>query len=306
MPPASAQNSCRKALHSGGFIMFERAFRNIETVAGNEIYPGAKTRRRSLGLSAEEYFDGLMPAVADRAKPLLERVNVLGEEPAYTAARARFAAAVSGLPDGISRLRNREYFAQVAEVELGTFLAEISSLTEEDWAQDVRHNIRVQRETRAISIMARTARAGEPRHNQYVHPDESYAPRMPGLMNWLLDFAATTGGGTLQLARVVSLRGGGQVYRHIDRGLYYVIRDRYHLVLKSSGSRMQCGDQVSVWAPGEVWWFNNHIGHRAFNDGETDRIHVIFDVLPRDAGVLAPYFQECSDYVAQPMPGNSR
>ena len=32
---------------------------------------------------------------------------------------------------------------------------------------------------------------------------------------------------------------------------------------------------------GELWWFDNKQEHEAFNDGEADRIHFIFDLLPR-------------------------
>jgi hypothetical protein len=280
--------------------MFEQAFRNIETVAINEIYPDARPEPLTPGLSVAEYFGRLAPDMADRAGGLLARLDEAGDETDYAIARARFAAAASGLAGAPGRLSQREYFMRVAEVDPAAFLAETSSLSEEDWAADVRHNVRVQRETRAISLLARTPRVGEHRHNQYVRDDRGYAVRLPGLMSWLLEFAATVGGGTLQLARVVNLRGGGQVYRHVDRGLYYVIRDRYHLVLKSSGSRMKCEDRESVWWPGELWWFNNHVRHQAFNDAETERIHVIFDVLPREAAVLAPYFQKCSDDAAGP------
>ena len=33
---------------------------------------------------------------------------------------------------------------------------------------------------------------------------------------------------------------------------------------------------------GELWWFDNDRMHEAFNDGDQDRIHMIFDLLPRD------------------------
>jgi len=31
---------------------------------------------------------------------------------------------------------------------------------------------------------------------------------------------------------------------------------------------------------GELWWFDNNAMHEAYNDGDTDRIHMIFDLLP--------------------------
>ena len=32
---------------------------------------------------------------------------------------------------------------------------------------------------------------------------------------------------------------------------------------------------------GELWWFDNNEVHEAHNDGDLDRIHIIFDLLPR-------------------------
>ena len=31
---------------------------------------------------------------------------------------------------------------------------------------------------------------------------------------------------------------------------------------------------------GELWWFDNNALHEAHNDGDEDRIHLIFDLLP--------------------------
>jgi pimeloyl-ACP methyl ester carboxylesterase len=77
---------------------------------------------------------------------------------------------------------------------------------------------------------------------------------------------------------------GARVYPHIDRGEYYRLRNRYHLVLKSSaGSWLKAGDEEVRMREGELWWFDNDQPHEAHNDGDEDRIHMIFDLLPRPA-----------------------
>lgn len=86
--------------------------------------------------------------------------------------------------------------------------------------------------------------------------------------------------GQLGRAMIVTLKPNSQVYRHYDKGSYYEGRDRYHLVLRSSGSRMVCGDEQSVWKEGELWWFNNKLEHEAFNESSEERVHIIFDILP--------------------------
>jgi aspartyl/asparaginyl beta-hydroxylase (cupin superfamily) len=86
----------------------------------------------------------------------------------------------------------------------------------------------------------------------------------------------------LSRAKIVCLPPGHRVYPHVDRGEYYRLRNRYHLVLSSTGSWMRAGDEEVRMQRGELWWFDNDQVHEASNDGDSDRIHLIFDLLPRD------------------------
>lgn len=222
-----------------------------------------------------------------------QNLERLVDDPEQVLARFFFAAATSAVL-GSARLPllPPRHFVLITSIEIAPILAELARLTSEDWEQNSRHSVKVQRETRAIELSVREAGGVRSRHNQHIRASEN-ASKFPFLMNWLDNFSATQGEGTLQLARIVKLHAGGQVYPHIDRGLYYLIRDRYHLVLQSAcGSRMQCEDQVSIWQPGEVWWFNNHVRHQAFNDSGEERIHVIFDVLPEKNRSFVPYLQQ--------------
>jgi hypothetical protein len=76
---------------------------------------------------------------------------------------------------------------------------------------------------------------------------------------------------------VVRLKPWGEVYRHYDAGSYYW-RDRFHLVLQSTGSDMTSGDEACVYYPGDLFWFQNQVPHQAFNHSPHWRIHVIWDV----------------------------
>ncbi|MEM6676816.1 MAG: aspartyl/asparaginyl beta-hydroxylase domain-containing protein, partial [Pseudomonadota bacterium] len=58
-------------------------------------------------------------------------------------------------------------------------------------------------------------------------------------------------------------------------------RGLYHFVLRSSaGSWMRAGDEEVRMQEGQLWWFDNNQMHEAHNDGDQDRIHLIFDMLP--------------------------
>lgn len=103
-----------------------------------------------------------------------------------------------------------------------------------------------------------------------------------------MDKFAKNMGGTLSRATIVRLKPNSQVYQHIDWGAYYLIRDRYHLVIKSpTGSVMVSGDEKVRWKEGELWWFDNKQHHEAFNESGDWRIHYIFDVLPDKYASLA-------------------
>ena len=71
-------------------------------------------------------------------------------------------------------------------------------------------------------------------------------------------------------------------------GEYYRLHERHHLVLRSSlGSWLRAGEEEVRMREGELWWFDNRAVHEAFNDGDEDRIHLIFDLLPRARLALA-------------------
>ena len=59
---------------------------------------------------------------------------------------------------------------------------------------------------------------------------------------------------------------------------YLKERDRYHLVL-SCGERnlLESGNNRFNVKPGELWFFDNKVMHRAANLSDAPRVHIIFD-----------------------------
>ena len=180
-----------------------------------------------------------------------------------------------------------------AAVDLAPLLAEIDAEMQV-WSlvtgrQD---KIDVQRETRSVPLRGlRKSRQGE-RPARDVHESRwtTVSERFPQCRRFLRVFAREQGG-DLGRARIVNLPAGGRVYPHVDRGEYYALRDRYHLVLRSAlGSWLKAGDEEVRMREGELWWFDNKAVHEAMNDGEQDRIHLIFDLLPASARSVATAF----------------
>jgi hypothetical protein len=75
----------------------------------------------------------------------------------------------------------------------------------------------------------------------------------------------------------LSLHVGGKVGTHIDEGLYYQSRNRYHLSIQGM-YRYTVGDESVVVEPGTLLEFNNKLPHSAENIGENVRITFVFDV----------------------------
>ena len=170
------------------------------------------------------------------------------------------------------------------DIDPAPFLAEIAGV---DAAWDVatgrQDKIAVQREAQAIPLrgLRKSAIAGRARRDVHESRWTSGSAAYPIACAFLREIAGTLGS-ELSRAKIVRLPAGRRVYPHVDRGEYYRLRNRYHFVLKSSaGSWLKAADEEVRMREGELWWFDNDQMHEAFNDGEEDRIHMIFDLLPR-------------------------
>ena len=149
--------------------------------------------------------------------------------------------------------------------------------------------VRVQREAQAIPLrgLRRSCLYGRARRDVQESRWTTGSRRFPVLRH-MLETIAEDLEADLGRAKLVLLPAGRRVYPHIDRGRYYQLHDRYHLVLKSSsGSWLRAGDEEVRMREGELWWFDNRQIHEANNDGAEDRIHLIFDLLPPAKRALA-------------------
>ena len=169
------------------------------------------------------------------------------------------------------------------QVDIQPLLAEIAA-NEPLWLKDTsrQDKVKVQRETHTIYLRSavKPFPPGVTSGND-VHESRrtQQAQHFPAIMRWLETFAQNYES-KLGRANIVRLTPRGRVYRHIDKGEYYRIRDRYHLVLHSpAGSVLGAGDEWVRMRPGEVWWFDNKAPHEAYNEANDWRIHLIFDML---------------------------
>ena len=155
------------------------------------------------------------------------------------------------------------------------------------WAEQTgrQRRVAVQAETNAIPIrgLRRSKIMGRRRRDVHETRYTSLAKRFPNTVA-LLEKLAIELGGRLGRAKFARLPPAAQVLPHVDRGEYYARRDRYHLVVDSTGESKLCaGDEEVGMHVGELWWFDNKAMHSARNTSNRFRTHLVFDIEPSDA-----------------------
>ena len=182
-----------------------------------------------------------------------------------------------------------KYFRLVRSgIDVAGLLEEVRS-HEEAWLLDTgrQNKIRVQRDTNAIFLRTAVHRPDLPINENQESRLTSVAKRFPKALAFMTGFAREMNC-ELSRATIVRLKPHSRVFRHIDEGSYYFLRDRFHLVLQSAtGSALMSGGEEVRMQEGELWWFDNKQFHESRNDSGEWRIHYIFDLLPADYGDLA-------------------
>jgi outer membrane protein assembly factor BamB/orotate phosphoribosyltransferase len=175
-----------------------------------------------------------------------------------------------------------KYFELIrSDVDVAPLLEEVCS-QEEAWFLNTsrQDRIRVQRDTNTIFLSGPVPRPDLSINENQESRLTDTAALFPRAMAFLTAFAREMNG-QLSRATIVRLKPRSRVSRHIDAGSYYLIRDRFHLVLRSKlGSVLKSGGEQVRMQEGELWWFDNKQFHEACNDSEEWRIHYIFDLLP--------------------------
>lgn len=179
-----------------------------------------------------------------------------------------------------------KYFKRLkANVDPRPFLDEIEHI-DNAWslATGRQDKVKVQREALAIPLRGLRKSAIGDRKRSDVHESRWTTGSKPFVIaRAFLESFADEQDALLGRAKIVCLPAGKRVYPHIDRGAYYRVRNRYHFVLRSThGSWLKAADEEVRMQEGDVWWFDNDQMHEAFNDGDEDRIHMIFDMLPHE------------------------
>ena len=116
--------------------------------------------------------------------------------------------------------------------------------------------------------------------NKRVHPKNSEEQENTSLFDkyteihkWLRSWGIQK----TSRAAFFRLQVGGTMGSHIDDGLYYLTRDRYHFALQGEYLYEVDGEEHII-TPGTFFWFDNKKTHSAKNISNVDRLTFVFDV----------------------------
>jgi hypothetical protein len=87
------------------------------------------------------------------------------------------------------------------------------------------------------------------------------------------------------VARVmyIKLPAKKNVPHHKDSGWYLSNVKRFHIpVLTNDKVSYTVNDELKFMKVGECWEINNTAYHSVFNDGDTDRVHLVVDIIPKE------------------------
>lgn len=175
----------------------------------------------------------------------------------------------------------QKYLVFQKMVDVRELAAEVDGIAPYWWGVHTRRQQALDHHRHTQSILVRNRKAHERAYQPAdgVHESEemAFSKQYPKTNALVLSLAQDLG---LALGRValVRLPAHSQVYRHFDDEEYLKDRDRYHLVL-SCGDRnlLESGNNRFNVKPGELWFFDNKVMHRAANLSDRPRVHIIFD-----------------------------
>jgi hypothetical protein len=107
------------------------------------------------------------------------------------------------------------------------------------------------------------------------------AMEIPAFAKAIQDLGRMVYGGIAR-AMIVRLRPWGFISPHVDEGGYSLATGRCHWVIETNPDcSCRIENELVHMEDSEVWWFDKHARHCCGNEGETPRVHLIFDVWSR-------------------------
>jgi aspartyl/asparaginyl beta-hydroxylase (cupin superfamily) len=99
----------------------------------------------------------------------------------------------------------------------------------------------------------------------------------------IIDSLLSTHPGLVARVMYIKLPSKKNVPHHRDSGWYLSNVRRFHIpILTNDEVSYTVNDELKFMKVGECWEINNTAYHSVFNDGDTDRVHLVVDIIPKE------------------------
>jgi hypothetical protein len=163
------------------------------------------------------------------------------------------------------------------------------------WLADTSRQRQIACQKDTETIFLRSARKPYPpetaARDVHASAETKMARHFPAAMR-LAARAAERLRGELGRVLLVRLKPGGRIDAHVDKGAYYQVRHRLHVMLSAGdGTYLRCGAARLETKAGQLFWFDNKEVYEEANPGSGWSVRLIVDVLPepRPPFGVSPY-----------------
>ncbi|MGI9202477.1 MAG: tetratricopeptide repeat protein [Woeseiaceae bacterium] len=265
-------------------IMEQLAVPELESLRAELDESGRRNASRHSHYS--HYYDGeLRDLVAEKDRALIENFDYQFESIRPDGISYEFPADIYTGPDqGFKKLLGREsnFLKLHDNFDVGPLQKRIETIPAAKWLESERERLfDVHRDTQALLLV-------HFEDFKYEKPDyrELYF-ELQNELHPLVDYVSSyyKNNGFIVRLLLAKLLVGGKIPQHTDAGYSLLNCHRVHLpIITNDKVDFLVGGETKNMQVGELWEINNGSVHAVENRGDEDRIHLIIDWMPNEAG----------------------
>ena len=102
------------------------------------------------------------------------------------------------------------------------------------------------------------------------------------LLTPIFDHLRSLHNGEIGRCMFAKLHAMSNIDAHVDSGNYLDVSLRHHIAIKTNDNVIfHVGDESIKMALGDIWQINNTNEHWVINNGGSERVHLIVDIIPK-------------------------
>jgi tetratricopeptide (TPR) repeat protein len=253
------------------------------------------------------YNDQVRQLVADHDAPLIERFDYAFDVVGPVATDAGQDSEVSADDqNGFRKLLGRadNYLQLHSDYDIEPLRAKVQQLTAETWGESDRdEHFHVHRDTQSVTLVEFVAHRYEEPLELPIY--EEFRELLRPIVEHIADFYQDNG--FVVRILLAKLRAGCRIEEHVDSGYSLLAVHRVHVpIITNDATVFSVGGEKKQMRCGEFWEIDNSKTHAVENNSTEDRVHMIVDWMPNQAGGSVKAAIEKVRPAAAARPGEAR